>query len=98
MHRDERARAGISKTGRTPKTGDRQDHPRRASTPRVPAPSGPAGLGGCGAAPNQRLHRTPGSGARWLGIMSVAPAPVKRGVRLPKAGSPRLPPAEDVSQ
>ncbi len=31
--------------------------------------------------PNTRLHLTPGSGVRWLGTMSVAPAQVKRGVR-----------------
>ena len=30
---------------------------------------------------NQRLHLTPGSGGRWLGTVSVAPAQVKRGVR-----------------
>ena len=34
-----------------------------------------------GRAPNQRLHLTPGSGGRWRGTMSVAPAQVKRGVR-----------------
>ena len=32
-------------------------------------------------APNQRLHLTPGSGVRWLGTTSVAPAQVKRSVR-----------------
>jgi hypothetical protein len=35
-------------------------------------------------APNKRLHLTPGSGARWLGTVSVAPAQVKRGVRQQK--------------
>src|SRR5712691_6116570 len=29
----------------------------------------------------KRLHLTPGSGVRWLGTTSVAPAQVKRGVR-----------------
>jgi len=32
-------------------------------------------------APNKRLHLTPGSGVRWLGAVSVAPAQVKCGVR-----------------
>src|SRR5438309_7638573 len=44
---------------------------------------GPAGgwLAARGGGPNNRLHRTPGSGVRWLGTVSVAPAPVKPSVR-----------------
>src|SRR5205807_2134261 len=43
---------------------------------------GPAGgwLAARGGGPNNRLHRTPGSGVRWLGTVSVAPAPVKPSV------------------
>ena len=40
-------------------------------------------------APNHRLHLTPGSGVRWPGTVSVAPAQVKRGVRRQgRAGTP----------
>ena len=42
-----------------------------------------------GPAPNQRLHRTPGSGVWWLGTVSVAPAPVKRSVRLQRTEARR---------
>ena len=37
--------------------------------------------GKCREAPTYPKHLTPGSGVRWLGTTSVAPAQVKRGVR-----------------
>ena len=37
--------------------------------------------GKCRKAPTYPKHLTPGSGGRWLGTMSVAPAQVKRDVR-----------------
>ena len=50
-----------------PSWGGRWGAPRRRSVP--------------GPVPNKRLHLTPGSGVRWLGTTSVAPAQVKAGVR-----------------